>query len=192
MSYETAVSGAPAARVSVRPSRDSDVAAMLAIYLHHIAHGVDPSQHDDIEPPDADDIRRRRKNMQKHKLPHLVAEIDGEVVGYAYAVPFRKRPAYRYVVKHSIYVHHNYLHCGIGRMLMPALLDACAAAGYRQIIGYIDGANRASMQLHESFGFRQVGCLPSIGFKFGKWTDSVMMQRSLGLGDTTPPDAPLR
>ncbi len=188
MVFEAMAGGVSASRVTVRPSRDADVGAMLAIYLHHIRHGVDPSQHHGIEAPDAEDIKRRRKNMQKHKLPHLVAELDGEIVGYAYAVPFRKRPAYRYVVKHSIYVHHAYLHCGIGRMLLPALIDSCAASGYRQIIGYIDGSNRASLQLHESFGFRQVGHLPSIGFKFGQWTDSVMVQRSLGLGATTPPD----
>jgi phosphinothricin acetyltransferase len=181
--------GAAARGVVVRASRDSDVGTMLAIYLHHIRHGVDPSEHHDIEPPDADDIKRRRKNMQKHRLPHLVADLAGTVVGYAYAVPFRKRPAYRHVVKHSIYVHHEHLHSGIGRLLLPALIDACAGSGYRQMIGYIDAANRPSIQLHEAFGFRQVGCLPSIGFKFGQWTDSVMMQRSLGLGDTAPPDA---
>ena len=110
------------------------------------------------------------------------------MVGYAYAVPFRKRPAYRYVVKHSIYVHPDHLHAGIGRLLLPALIDACAAAGYRQMIGYIDAANRASIQLHEAFGFRQVGYLPQIGYKFGKWTDSLMLQRSLGPGATTPPN----
>jgi L-amino acid N-acyltransferase YncA len=177
-----------AENVLVRNSRDSDVAAMLAIYLHHIRHGVEPSQHHDIEPPDAEDLKRRRKNMHRHKLPHLVAECAGVAVGYAYAVPFRKRPAYRYVVKHSIYVHPDHLHAGIGRLLLPALIDACAAAGYRQMIGYIDSANRASIQLHEAFGFRQVGCLPQIGYKFGKWTDSLMLQRSLGPGATTPPN----
>jgi L-amino acid N-acyltransferase YncA len=179
--------GVDAPRVLVRASRDSDVQAMFAIYLHHIRHGVEPSMQEAVETPDADDLKRRRKNMQKHKLPHLVAEAGGAVVGYAYAVPFRKRPAYRYVVKHSIYVHHEHLHSGIGRLLLPALIDACAAGGYRQIIGYIGAENRASIQLHEAFGFRQVGYLPSIGFKFGKWTDSVMMQRSLGPGATTPP-----
>ncbi|MGA8170063.1 MAG: N-acetyltransferase family protein [Methylocystis sp.] len=181
---------APTRGVFVRASRDNDVDAMLAIYLHHIRHGVDPSQHRDIEPPDADDLKRRRKNMQKHKLPHLVADLADVVVGYAYAVPFRKRPAYRHVVKHSIYVHHDHLHAGIGRLLLPALIDACAASGYRQMIGYIDASNEPSIQLHGAFGFRQVGLLPSIGFKFGQWTDALMMQRSLGLGDTAPPDAP--
>jgi len=173
--------------VAVRPSRDADVPAMLAIYLHHIRFGVDASAAHDIETPDVDDLKRRRKTMRGGRLPHLVAEQAGVVVGYAYAVPFRKRPAYRYAVKHSIYVHHEHLSRGVGRLLLPALIDACAAAGYRQMIGYIDAANQASLRLHESLGFRQVGHLPSIGYKFGQWTDSVMVQRSLGLGATAPP-----
>jgi L-amino acid N-acyltransferase YncA len=174
----------------VRNSRDGDVPAMLAIYLHHIRRGVDPGvEEGDFETPDAEDIKRRRKSMNRRKMPHLVAEEAGTVVGYAYAVPFRKRPAYRYTVKHSIYVRDDRLHQGIGRQLVAALIDACAAAGFRQIIGYIDAANTASLRLHETFGFRQVGCLPSIGYKFGRWTDSVMMQRSLGPGATEPPAA---
>ena len=109
--------------------------------------------------------------MRKRRLPHLVADSGGVVVGYAYAVLFRKRPAYRYTVKHSIYVHPDYLHSGIGRILLPALIDACAAAGYRQMIGYIDAANDAHRSaLHQSCGFQQVGYLPSVGYKFGRWT----------------------
>ena len=100
--------------------------------------------------------------MRKHKLPHLVAEIDGLIAGYAYAVPFRKRPAYRYTVKHSIYVHPGRLHMGVGRALLPALVEACAAAGFRQMIGYIDGANTTSLKLHEACGFVEVGRLPSV------------------------------
>jgi phosphinothricin acetyltransferase len=175
-------------RVNVRDSRDGDVPAMLAIYLHHIRRGVDPDLDvREFEPPDADDLKRRRKNMQKRKMPHIVAEEAGIVVGYAYAVPFRKRPAYRYTVKHSIYVHNDHLQRGVGRLLMGALIDACAAAGFRQMIGYIDGANRASLALHERFGFRQVGYLPSIGYKFNHWTDTILVQRSLGPGGTEAP-----
>ena len=176
-------------RVSVRPSRDSDVTAMLEIYLHHIRNGVDPRYAGDIETPDAEDIKRRRKTMQRRRMPHIVAEQGGAVVGYAYAVPFRKRPAYRYCVKHSIYVHNSHLHRGVGSQLMTALIDACAAAGFRQMIGYIDAANEASLAIHERFGFRRVGYLPQVGYKFGHWTDSVMVQRSLGLGATAPPEA---
>ncbi len=174
--------------VVVRPSREADVPAMLAIYLLHIRNGVDPNYDGDSDAPDADDLKRRRKNMQRGRLPHVVAEQAGEVVGYAYAVPFRKRPAYRYTVKHSIYVRNDRLGRGIGRMLLAALVDACAAGGYRQMIGYIDGANEASFRLHKSFGFHEVGRLPSVGYKFGHWTDSVMMQRLLGLGASAPPE----
>jgi L-amino acid N-acyltransferase YncA len=176
------------ADVVVRSSRDDDVDAMVAIYLRHIRVGVDASGSYGFDAPQLTDLKQRRKNMQKHRLPHLVAERAGTVVGYAYAVLFRKRPAYRYVVKHSIYVHSDHLHSGIGRLLLPKLIDACAASGYRQMIGYIDASNCPSIQLHEAFGFRQVGYLRSIGFKFGRWTDSVIMQRSLGPGATSQPD----
>jgi L-amino acid N-acyltransferase YncA len=175
-------------RIAVRNSRDADVAAMLAIYLHHIRKGVDPRFQGDIETPDTDDIKRRRKSMHRRKMPHIVAEENGVVLGYAYAVPFRKRPAYRYTVKHSIYIHQDHLRRGLGRRLMEALVDACAAAGFRQMIGYIDAANAPSLAIHETFGFRRVGFLPQVGFKFGHWTDTVMVQRSLGLGGTANPD----
>ena len=173
--------------VRVRDSRDADVPAMLAIYLHHIRRGVDPKLEGDFETPDAEDLKRRRKSMRGRKMPHIVAERAGVVVGYAYAVPFRKRPAYRYCVKHSVNVRSDQLHLGIGRRLMATLIDACAAAGFRQMIGYIDAANSASLGLHEQFGFRQVGYLPAVGFKFGRWTDTVMVQRSLGPGATELP-----
>jgi phosphinothricin acetyltransferase len=176
-----------AGRILIRASTDLDVPAMLAIYLHHIARGVEDLGDYEPEPPDAEDLKRRRKSMRSKRLPHLVAEIDGVVAGYAYAVMFRKRPAYRYTVKHSIYVHPDHLHLGIGRRLLPTLIEACAGAGYRQMIGYIDGANQASLRLHESCGFRQVGVLPSVGYKFGHWSDSVMVQRALGDGDGSPP-----
>jgi len=185
---DKSLDGETAGGAAVRPSREADVPAMLAIYLHHIRHGVEDGAARDVEAPDLQDLRRRRKTMHRGRLPHLVAEQAGVVVGYAYAVPFRKRPAYRYAVKHSIYVHHEHLSRGVGRLLLPALIDACAAAGYRQMIGYIDAANQASLRLHESFGFRQVGLLPAIGYKFGRWTDTAMVQRSLGLGATAPPE----
>jgi phosphinothricin acetyltransferase len=174
--------------ITIRASCDEDVEAMLAIYRHHVGRGVDPSLMHDAEMPNPDDIKKRRRTMRKHRLPHLVAECGGVVVGYAYAVLFRKRPAYRYTLKHSIYVHPDHLNAGIGRILLPALIDACAAAGYRQLIGYIDAANAPSLKLHMSCGFKEVGYLPSIGYKFGLWTNVVMVQRSLGAGDMTLPD----
>jgi L-amino acid N-acyltransferase YncA len=186
MNVDTLNANSPA--VTIRASRDEDVEAMLAIYRHHIARGVDPSLMHDAEMPDPDDIKKRRRSMRKHHIPHLVAECGGAIVGYAYAVLFRKRPAYRYTLKHSIYVHPDHLNAGIGRVLLPALIDACAAAGYRQLIGYIDAANAPSLKLHTACGFKEVGYLPAVGYKFGRWTDVVMVQRSLGAGGTTPPD----
>ena len=170
--------------LTVRPSVENDVPAMLAIYAHHIKNGLGAF---DPEPMHDEDIKRRRKNMLRRRLPHLVAERDGVVVGYAYAVPFRKRPAYRYAVKHSIYVHPDHLHSGIGRVLLPALIDACSAAGFRQMFAYVDAENVPSQNLHEAFGFRRVGMLEGVGYKFGRWTDSLLMQRALGPGSTTPP-----
>jgi L-amino acid N-acyltransferase YncA len=174
------------ADIVVRTSTEADVPAMLAIYSHHIQRGL--GEYDETEPLHPEDIKHRRKNMLKRRLPHLVAEHAGRIVGYAYAVPFRKRPAYRYAVKHSIYVHQDHLHSGIGRRLLPALIEACAAAGYRQMIGYIDPENLPSIQLHEAYQFRQVGLLQGVGYKFGRWTDSVLMQRALGPGGDAPPE----
>lgn len=165
----------------VRPSTEEDVPAMLAIYTYHVHHGVNV---EDPEPFQADDIKRRRKNMLRRKLPHLVAERNGVVVGYAYAVPFRKRPAYRYAVKHSIYVHPDHLHSGLGRLLLPALIEACTAAGYRQMIAYVDAENMPSQRLHEAFGFRRAGLLEGVGYKYGRWTDSLLMQRAIGPGSS--------
>jgi phosphinothricin acetyltransferase len=171
--------------IVVRPSTDADAPAMLAIYTSYVTHGVSGAQ---IEPLQADDIKRRRKNMLKHRLPHLVAEFNGEVIGYAYAVPFRKRPAYRYCVKHSIYVQENHLRSGVGRKLLPALIEACANAGFRQMIAYVDSENQPSLNLHEACGFRRVAYLEGIGFRFGRWTDSVMLQRALGPGASEAPN----
>lgn len=178
----------PEPAILVRPSRDEDVEAMLAIYRRHIRRGVEEAT-ENSGVPEPDDLRQRRKNLRNHRLPHLVAMFRGEVVGYAYVVAFRKRPAYRFAVKHSIYVHHEHLGRGVGRVLMQALIDACAAAGYRQMIGYIDADNTASLGIHERFGFTRVGLLPAVAFRYGRWSDTVMVQRSLGSGATEPPTA---
>lgn len=172
--------------IVIRPSRDGDVEPMLAIYRRHIRRGIEEGV-EDSGMPEPDDLKDRRKNLRSHRLPHLVATRDGAVVGYAYVVPFRKRPAYRYAVKHSIYVHHEHHSRGIGRLLMQEIIDACAAAGFRQMIGYIDADNTASLALHEKFGFERVGLLRGIAYRYGRWSDSVMVQRSLGAGSTASP-----
>jgi L-amino acid N-acyltransferase YncA len=172
--------------VVVRPSRDTDVEAMLAIYRHHIRQGVEEGV-SDSETPQPDDLRDRRKNLRNRRFPHLVATQGGEVVGYAYVVLFRKRPAYRYTVIHSIYIHHEHVGRGIGQLLIQELIDVCAAAGFRQIIGYIDADNAASLGLHEKFGFARVGLLPGVAYRHGRWADTVMVQRSLAGGSTSAP-----
>jgi L-amino acid N-acyltransferase YncA len=174
-----------AQNILIRPSTEADVPEMIAIYRHHIQRGLGEYQ---LGPLHAEDIKRRRKTMLKRRLPHIVGDLDGAVVGYAYAVPFRKRPAYRYTVKHSIYVHKDHLRSGVGRRLLAALIETCAEVGFRQMIACIDSANLPSIQLHEAYDFRQVGMLPSIAFKFGRWSGTVLMQRALGPGDSTPPD----
>ena len=175
-------------KMTVRAATDADVPAMLAIYQHHISTGLgDPDAAQESRLLEAEDLRRRSKTMRRSRLPHIVAESNGTVVGYAYAVAFRKRPAYRYTLKHSIYIHHRFVKLGIGRTLLPTLIDACAAGGYRQLIGYIDPANEGSLRLHKAFGFVRVALLPAVGFKFGQWVDSVMVQRALGAGASMPP-----
>lgn len=180
------LSTATTAPIVVRPSRDGDVEAMLAIYRRHIRQGVEEGvgDADAIQP---DDLRDRRKNLRNRRFPHIVATCGGEVVGYAYVVLFRKRPAYRYTVKHSIYVHHDHIGKGVGTALLRELIDVCAAAGFRQIIGYIDADNAASLGLHDRFHFVRVGVLPGVAFRSGRWADTVMVQRSLASGATTPP-----
>ncbi|WP_295849912.1 N-acetyltransferase family protein [Tardiphaga sp.] len=175
--------------VVVRPSRDGDVEAMLAIYRRHIRHGIDEGV-SDAETPQPDDLRDRRKNLRSRRFPHLVATQAGEIVGYAYVVHFRKRPAYRFTVKHSIYIHHDHVGQGIGQILMRELIDVCAAAGFRQIIGYIDADNTASLGLHEKFGFSRVGLLRGVAYRSGHWADTIMVQRSLATGSATPPPLP--
>ena len=187
MEAEAQSANEPEQPILVRPSRDTDVEAMLAIYRRHIRDGVEEGV-SDAETPQPDDLRDRRKNLRSRRFPHLVATRGGEVVGYAYVVLFRKRPAYRYTVKHSIYIHDAHVGHGIGQRLMRELIDVCAAAGFRQIIGYIDADNAASLRLHEKFGFARVGLLPGVAYRYGRWADTVMVQRSLGLGGTQPPD----
>ena len=183
---ESALAGDNSPAVVVRLSRDDDVEAMLSIYRRHIRRGIEEGV-DDSGTPEPDDLRERRKNLRNHRLPHLVATFRGEVVGYAYVVLFRKRPAYRYTVKHSIYVHHEHVGRGIGGLLMRSLIDTCAAAGFRQMIGYIDADNTASLAIHEKFGFARVGQLPALAYRYGRWADTVMVQRSLGAGSTEAP-----
>ena len=178
--------GAEAAAIAVRPSRADDVPRIAAIYAHHVLTGLASFE---TVPPEAAEIARRREDVLARGLPYLVAEADGALLGYAYAAPYRARAAYRYTLEDSVYVDRACTGRGAGRALLQRLVEECARRGYRQLVAVIgDSANRASIALHEACGFARVGLLPSVGFKLGRWVDSVLMQRALGEGDRAPPE----
>lgn len=171
--------------ILIRPSRDGDIAAIQAIYAHAVAHGTASFE---IDPPDLDEMTARRQRLIDAGYPYLVAERAGMVVGYAYAGPYRPRPAYRFSVENSIYVAPDMKGQGVGRRLIDALIVAAEARGYRQMIAVIgDSGNAASITLHARAGFRMIGTFEAAGFKFGRWLDSVFMQRALGDGASNAP-----
>jgi phosphinothricin acetyltransferase len=173
------------ADAKIRPATDADIAAITAIYAYHVRHGTSSFE---IDAPDAEEIARRRSGVERRNLPYFVAEFEGAVAGYAYAGAYRPRAAYRFTVENSVYVHPAHLRRGLGRLLLRALIDACEQRGCRQMIAVIgDSANAASIRLYESFGFRHAGVLQAIGFKFGRWLDTVLMQLPLGNGAATDP-----
>jgi L-amino acid N-acyltransferase YncA len=169
----------------IRPSRDGDIPKIAAIYAHHVRHGT--SSFEEV-PPDEAEMAARRLDILAKGLPYLVAEADGALLGYCYASLYRVRSAYRFTLEDSVYVAPDAIRKGVGRALMGALIPACEATGARQIVAVIgDSANHSSIGLHAAFGFHHVGVLKSAGFKFGRWVDSVLMQRALGPGDSSPP-----
>lgn len=169
----------------IRPVRPTDIPAITAIYAHAVGTGTASFE---IDPPDSAEIARRLDAIAAGGFPSLVAERDGTVAGYAYAGPYRLRPAYRFTVEDSIYVAPTAQRSGVGRALLTRLVAESEAAGFRQMIAVIgDAANTASIAVHREAGFRLVGTLEAVGFKFGRWLGSVLMQRQLGDGDTTRP-----
>jgi phosphinothricin acetyltransferase len=171
--------------ISIRPVNASDIPAITHIYAHAVLHGTASFE---IEPPDAAEMARRMQALLTNNYPYIVAESAGAVAGYAYAGAYRTRPAYHWSVEDSVYVAPDSHRGGIGLLLLRELVDIAEARGFRQMIAVIgDSAQAASIALHSAIGFRHVGVLPSTGFKHGRWLDSVLMQRALGSGDTTPP-----
>jgi L-amino acid N-acyltransferase YncA len=171
--------------VQVRPALPDDLPAIQAIYAHHVRHGLATFEE---EPPSADEIRRRFLEVAAKGLPWLAADFGGVIAGYGYCAPYRARSAYRYALEDSVYVREDYHGRGVGAALLEALIERCTALGYRQMIAVIgDSAHAASINLHASLGFLRVGTLRSVGFKFGRWVDSVLMQRALGPGDASRP-----
>jgi len=172
----------------VRAATEADMAAVQAIYAEHVLNGLGTFEE---TPPSTDEMLARRAAVLRLGLPYLVAEESGRIVGYAYANTYRTRPAYRHTIEDSVYVAQGLEGRGIGSALLRALIDECEKGPWRQMVAVIgNSANRGSVALHERLGFRNAGTLIAVGYKFGQWVDTVLMQRPLGSGDTDHPAAP--
>ena len=175
-----------AAAITVRTCVEADMRAVTEIYAHHVLHGTASFE---LEAPRLEEMLARRRAVLAAGCSYLVAETDGAIVGYAYFGPYHKRPGYRFTVEDSVYVRAGREGRGIGFRLLQALLAECNDKPFRQMIAIIgDSANAASVGLHRRLGFRSVGTFPSVGFKFGRWLDSVLMQKELGAGDRSLPE----
>jgi L-amino acid N-acyltransferase YncA len=172
-------------KFEMRTAVAGDMAALAAIYGDHVLHGTASFE---VEPPGEAEMARRFDEITSQGYPYFVALDDVKVIAFAYAGPFRARPAYRYSVEDSIYIDPRWHRRGIGRALLDRLIDECTGQGFRQMIAVIgDSANAPSIGLHERAGFVRAGLLASSGFKFGRWVDTVLMQRALGRGDASLP-----
>ena len=164
---------------------NDDVPFITAIYAHYVRKTTCSFE---TRPPNCEEMGRRMTTVRQQGLPFLVAAADNRVIGYAYAALYRARVAYRYTVEDSIYIAPDFTGKGIGRALLTSLIDQCTHSGYRQMVAVIgDSGNAPSIGLHRSLGFRRAGVLESAGWKFNRWVDSVLMQRSLGDGNSCPP-----
>ncbi len=174
---------------TLRDARPADIPAIHAIYNHHVTHGRASFEE---TPPAEDEMRLRFAEVRRKGMPYLVAERDGEVLGYAYASSYRTRSAYRYAVEDSIYLDHRHMGGGVGRALLAALIERCEAGPWRQMVAVVactaDGEGAGSLALHERMGFRTAGRLEAVGFKHGRWIDTVLMQRPLGAGAASLPE----
>jgi L-amino acid N-acyltransferase YncA len=170
----------------IRPALASDLPAITGIYEHAVLHGTATFE---LIPPDLAEMTRRFNALIDGGFPYLVAELDGRVGGYAYAGPYRPRPAYRFTVENSIYLDPAIHRRGVGLKLLKRLIEECEPRGYRQMIAVIgDTANAGSIGVHTRCGFQMIGTHPDVGLKFGRWLDTVMMQLPLGEGAKTLPE----
>ncbi len=173
------------ASLDIRPAEEADLPFVTEIYDHAVRYGTATFE---LESPDLAEMTRRFRALMDGGYPYFVAVLDGRVVGYAYAGAYRPRPAYRFTVENSIYLQPAIHRLGVGLQLLQQLIIECEARGYRQMIAVIgDSANAGSVGVHTKTGFKLIGTHPSVGFKFGRWLDTVMMQRVLGEGAATVP-----
>ena len=168
----------------IRDARESDAAAIAAIYAHHVLHGTATY---DLEPPHVEDFATKIRNVEAAGWPYIVDVEDGEVAGFAYATQIRDRPGYAWTAEDSLYVHPDQRGKGVGTSLLEELCVRAQACGFRQMVGVIGGAEPASIRVHARCGFREVGRAYGVGWKHGRWLDNVYMQRALGKGSREPP-----
>jgi phosphinothricin acetyltransferase len=173
--------------ITIRPAAEADMTAVQTIYAHHVLHGL--ATFEEV-PPSVDEMVSRRASVLSLGFPYLVAEMDGRIVGYSYATAYRARPAYRHTIENSVYVADGLGGRGIGTALLTTLIARCEAGPWRQMLAIIgNSGNASSIALHRRLGFEHVGTLKSVGFKLGRWVDTVLMQRPLGEANTTLPQS---
>jgi L-amino acid N-acyltransferase YncA len=171
--------------VSIRPVRAADITAITRIYAHAVQHGTASFE---LDPPDTNEMMCRLEALDAGGFPYLVADAESGVLGYAYAGPYRARPAYRFTVEDSVYIAPEAQRRGLGRLLLDRLIVESETRGYRQMIAVIgDSAQHGSIALHAALGFQMIGTFAAVGWKFGRWVDTVLMQRPLGRGAASKP-----
>lgn len=172
------------APLQIRPSSVNDAPEITRIYAHYVLHSTATFE---LEPPTVAEMAARRSKILEAGLPYLVAERDQQIMGYAYAGHYRPRPGYQYTIEDSVYIDSEHLGQGLGCALLSALIEICEAGLWRQMIAVLgDRGNTASLRLHERQGFRTIGTVYSVGWKFNRWVDSILMQRALGVGNSLP------
>lgn len=172
----------------IRDATLADMSAVQALYAHYVRHELATFE---LVPPTLEEMCTRRQAILDTQLPYLVAQIDQDIVGYAYAISYRPRPAYRYTVEDSVYLSPNHTGKGIGTALLSELIRRCEQGPWRQMVAVItQGGTTGSAELHQKLGFREVGRMPDVGYKFNRWVGTLIMQRALGEGGNSAP-APL-
>lgn len=176
--------------LAIRPATSADIPAITRIYAHAVEYGTASFE---LTSPDEAEMTKRMNDLVARKFPYLAAELDGALAGYAYAAPYRARPAYRFTVENSVYVAPDMHRRGVGKALLEALIQDCTNGGFRLMIAVIgDSRQAASIGVHEATGFKHVGVFENVGYKFDRWLDTVLMQRALGPGQPARPDRSVR